>query len=171
MAGAAEPDSCGDVADREFGLVDQQVPCRRETSSEHVSVRGYADRLAERALEMTGADTCECSELAQRDSLCKTTIDVFQDRVEPTAGQTSTGPRRRRRQRRVRANDVMCEELACALGPQFAEGRTVPRLARQRGHHAFDHWLTGEELRSHLDISRISFPMFRDHTRQVRVRH
>src|SRR5258708_38777449 len=64
---------------------------------------------------------------------------------------------------------MMCQELACALRIQSFRWGTALRFQRQVGRHPLDHRVMREELRDDLNVSWISFPMFRDHTREEGV--
>src|SRR5258706_6970569 len=63
----------------------------------------------------------------------------------------------------------MRQELACALRIQSFRWGPALHLQRQASCHPLDHRVTREELRNDLDVSWISFPMFRDHTREESV--
>src|SRR5258706_2151197 len=63
----------------------------------------------------------------------------------------------------------MRQELACALRIQSFRWGPALHLQRQASCHPLDHRVLRKELRNDLDVSWISFPMFRDHTREEGV--
>src|SRR5258707_15714301 len=65
----------------------------------------------------------------------------------------------------------MCQEPTRAFRIQSLRCGTALRCKRQASRHPLDHRVMREELRNDLNVSWISFPMFRDHTREESVRY
>src|SRR5438876_9770217 len=100
----------------ERGLAQEQVTRSDDTLPQHVCMRRNTQGLAEGAFEAACTHAGEFGESAQSDSMCEVLFDVLQDKLETPRRQAAGGRRRWRCQRRMRVDDVMSEELACALG-------------------------------------------------------
>src|SRR5690349_17867297 len=75
-----------------------------------------------------------------------------------------------RRQRRIRLDHVMRQELARTFSVEFP-GRIVLGLEPKTGEHGFHYRITTKELREELDIARVGFPILGDDARHERVRY
>src|SRR5712675_28141 len=98
MAWAAETYLLSDALDRESRLIKEQITRGRQTLSQHVGVRGHAQALAKRALEVTHADTRQQGELVQGDRLREVFFYVVHDDLDAVRRQTARGSRGRPRQ-------------------------------------------------------------------------
>ena len=171
MAGAAETDSRCDLTDRQFGFIEQKALRFSDTPSEYIFMRRQANSLAERPLEVPHADTCQGGKLPQSDPLRKVPLDVVQDLLQTERWQPSGAPWRRRRQRRIRVDDMMCQELASALGIELARRRAYACLSHETSHHAFDYVVAHSGVARDLKMAGVGSPMLGDHARQEGVKY
>ena len=122
MAGAAESDPRSDLTHAEDGLGEEETLRNGDSPLQHVGVRGYAERLPERPLEVAGTEAGQLGEPVQRDRLRQVPLHVFLNRLEPMAAEAAEESRRGTRERRIGVQDVMGQKFRRAFRVELPEG-------------------------------------------------